>query len=90
MLVSAFTEKQKKGSCTSQHSGQRDDNQLVMQSGKLVHLQWSLRPLPGFGFHGNIICSILRLALFSDRNYTTCRSPQCPIVMDSVKSFSLS
>lgn len=39
-----------------------------MQSREVVHLQWSLRPLPGFGFHGNTICSILRLVLAPIKN----------------------
>lgn len=34
-----------------------------MQSKEVVHTQQSSCPLPGFGFHGNIICSILRLVL---------------------------
>lgn len=33
------------------------------KSREVVHLQRSLRPLPGSGFHGNAICSILRLVL---------------------------
>lgn len=45
---------------TSHHSAQQDSIVLRMQSG-VVHLQRSLRPLPGSGFHDNVICSILRL-----------------------------
>lgn len=42
---------------------QRDSDVSTMHSREIVHLQWSLRPLPSFGFHGNIICGILRLVL---------------------------
>lgn len=52
---------------------------LRMQSRQVVHLLWSLRPLPGSGFHGNTICTILRLSLFfftsrKDLTLWTCSS----------------
>lgn len=42
---------------------QRDSDVTRIQSREVVHLHWSLCPLPAFGFHGNTICSILRFVL---------------------------
>lgn len=70
-----------------------DRNVSRMHSRAVVHLQWSLRPLPGFGFHGNTISSILRpvFALLlprPSRNEKLWTISQFPIVLGQVVSFS--
>lgn len=64
-----------------------------MQSREVVHLQWSLRPLPGFGFHGNIICSILRLVLAPlftpPLKFQSLECDQFPISLDEFLTFSV-